>query len=61
MSDLERMEGLFVGQLAESELQIFEEAVAKRRAYRSYEGSAGFLGLPKVRLRLVPVHLGERS
>lgn len=54
MSDLERIEGLFVGQLAERELETFEDAVKKGRAYRSYEGGAGFMGLAKVRLVRVP-------
>jgi hypothetical protein len=50
MSDLERIEGLFVGQLNERELRTFERAIADGEAYRSYEGGAGFLGLAKVRL-----------
>ena len=50
MNDLERIEGLFVGQLGEYEMWLFEHAVADGMAERSYEGGAGFMGLPKVRL-----------
>jgi hypothetical protein len=53
MTDLERMEGLFVGQLNARELRTFERAVEDGDAYRSYEGGAGFMGLAKVRLRRV--------
>lgn len=50
MSDLERIEGLFVGQLDPHELRTFERAVEDGEARRSYEGGAGFMGLAKVRL-----------
>lgn len=50
MSDLERIEGLFVGQLDDRELRTFERAVKDGEARRSYEGGAGFMGLAKVRL-----------
>ncbi len=50
MSDLERLDGLFVGQLDNEEMRLFERAVAEHRAYRGYEGEAGFMGLAKVRL-----------
>lgn len=50
MTDLERIEGLFVGQLDDYETWLFEHAVADGMAYRSYEGGAGFMGLAKVRL-----------
>ena len=50
MSDLERIEGLFVGSLDDYELWLFEHAVADGMAVRSYEGGAGFMGLAKVRL-----------
>jgi hypothetical protein len=50
MTDLERIEGLFVGQLDDYELWLFEHAVADGMAERSYEGGAGFMGLAKVRL-----------
>jgi hypothetical protein len=50
MTDLERMEGLFVGQLDEHEMRTFVRAVQDGEAYRSYEGGAGFMGLAKVRL-----------
>lgn len=51
MSDLNRIEGLFVGQLDGRELRMFERAIADGEAWRSYEGVAGFLGLARVRLR----------
>lgn len=47
---LQRIEGLFVGQLDPDEMKIFEQAVMYGWAYRHYEGPAGFLGLAKVRL-----------
>jgi hypothetical protein len=47
---LRRIEGLFVGQLDEDELEIFDEACRRNEAYRSYEGGSGFMGLAKVRL-----------
>lgn len=50
MSDLERIEGLFVGQLNEREMRVFERAVEDGEADRSYEGGAGFMGLAKIRL-----------
>lgn len=50
MTDLERMEGLFVGQLDEHEMRTFERAVQDGEAVRSYEGAGGFMGLAKVRL-----------
>lgn len=45
-----RIEGLFEGQLTEEESWLFEEAIELAIAYRSYEGSAGFIGMAKVRL-----------
>jgi hypothetical protein len=50
VSDLERIEGLFVGQLDEREVRTFERAVQDGEARRSYEGVAGFMGLARVRL-----------
>lgn len=50
MSDLERIEGLFVGQLDEKEMRLFERAIEDGEARRSYEGGAGFMGLARVRL-----------
>lgn len=50
MTDLEQIEGLFVGQLDERELRTFERAIDDGEARRSYEGGAGFMGLAKVRL-----------
>jgi hypothetical protein len=50
MTDLDRIEGLFVGQLDDYEMWLFEHAVTDGMAERSYEGGAGFMGLAKVRL-----------
>jgi hypothetical protein len=50
MSDLEWIEGLFVGQLDEKQMRTFERAIKDGEARRSYEGGAGFMGLAKVRL-----------
>jgi hypothetical protein len=58
VTDLERIEGLFVGQLDEHEMRTFVRAVQDGEAVRSYEGGAGFMGLAKVRL-LHPVSTGK--
>jgi hypothetical protein len=50
MSDLERIDGFFVGQLDANELRTFTRAVQDGEAVRSYEGGAGFMGLAKVRV-----------
>ena len=50
MSELERINGLFVGQLDPDELRLFERAIREGRARRSYESASGFLGLAKVRV-----------
>ena len=50
MTDLENIEGLFVGQLRADELKLFEQAIADGTASRVYSGAAGFLGLAKVQL-----------
>lgn len=50
ISDLEQIEGLFVGQLDERELRTFERAIEDGEAVRSYEGGAGLMGLAKVKL-----------
>ncbi len=50
MDDLRHIEGLFVGQLNDRELRLFERAIQDGEARRSYEGGAGFMGLAKVRL-----------
>lgn len=44
------LEGLFVGSLNDLEMDDFERLVKDGKAYRSYEGVGGFLGLAKVRL-----------
>lgn len=50
MNDLDRIEGLFVGQLDAREMRTFERAVEDGEARWSYEGGAGFMGLARVRL-----------
>ena len=47
---LRKLEGLFVGQLNDEELELFNYGVAKGWCHSSYEGGAGFMGLAKVRL-----------
>lgn len=54
MSELDWIEGLFVGQLSDEEMLTFERAVEEGLARRSYEGPAGFMGLAKVRLNPTP-------
>lgn len=51
MSDPERLDGLYVGLLDESELWLFEAMIRDGLAYRSYEGAGGFMDLAKVRFR----------
>jgi hypothetical protein len=48
--NIQMLDGLFVGQLDEEELALFEIAIKDGKAARSYEGVAGFLGLAKVRI-----------
>jgi hypothetical protein len=50
MTDLERIDGLFVGQLDPHEMRVFTRAVQDGEAVRHYEGSAGFMGLAKVQV-----------
>ena len=50
MTDLERMEGLFVGQLSPYEWWLFDHAVKDGMARFVYEGAPGFMGLAKVGL-----------
>ena len=47
---LSEMGGMLVGLLDADELTLFEMAVQDGRAYRSYEGASGFMGLAKVKL-----------
>jgi hypothetical protein len=49
LNEIRRLAGLFVGQLDESELALFELAIKNGRAVRAYEGGAGLMGLAKVR------------
>ena len=51
LSDLERLDGLYLGLLDKEELWLFEKAEQDGMAYRSYEGGGGFMGLAKVRFR----------
>ena len=52
MSDLPLawLDGLYVGQLSEGELRMFDQAVKDGWAVRSYNGPGGWLGLAKVRI-----------
>ena len=50
MSDLDNIDGLFVGMLSDDEMELFECAVTNGKATRVYEGAAGFLGLAKVKV-----------
>jgi len=59
--DLDRMDGLFVGLLDQDELRVFNDAVAKGWATRSYEGGGGMMGLAKVRLVRIPAHRAAES
>lgn len=43
------IDGLFVGQLSADELEAFTRLERLGKAYRSYEGVAGFMGLARVR------------
>jgi hypothetical protein len=45
---VERLNGIFVGDLSTHELEIFQRCCAAGFARRSYLGAAGFLGLAKV-------------
>lgn len=48
--EFSRIDGLYVGQLSDSEMKLFAEAVKENRAYREYAGGSGFMGLAKVRV-----------
>lgn len=50
---LSRVEGMFVGSLDDSEVDLLNRCVEKGWAIQSYEGGAGFMGLSKVRRALV--------
>jgi hypothetical protein len=54
MADLHRLDGLFVGQLDDDELEMFNRACREGRARRVYRGSSGFMGLAKVEVVLAP-------
>ena len=47
---LESIKGLYVGMLSEDEMEFFNQCVSDGMAYRSYEGTAGLMGLAKVRV-----------
>jgi hypothetical protein len=49
-ADVRGIDGLYVGQLTERELETFNRLVREGRARRVYEGGSGFLGLAKVTL-----------
>ncbi len=44
------VEGLFVGQLNDGEIALFNLACREGAARASYEGGTGFMGLARVRL-----------
>lgn len=51
MTDLERIEGLYVGQLNEREMRLFERAVRDGEAVRAWDHlAAAALGLARVKL-----------
>ena len=50
LRELRHLRGLFVGQLDENELELFERGVEEGVAWRKYDGASGFLGLAKVSL-----------
>lgn len=50
MTDLRRIDGLFVGQLDADELKLFEWAIKEGLAMRWYQGASGFMGLAKVKV-----------
>lgn len=50
VDDLDRIEGLFVGQLDEHEVRVLNRAIQDGKARRSYEGGAGLMGVARVRL-----------
>lgn len=43
--------GLYVGQLNDDEMRMFNESVRRGLAYRQYAGAAGFMGLAKIAAR----------
>jgi hypothetical protein len=45
MEALRRIEGLFVGQLKDDEVKLFNAGYDLGLCYQSYEGTAGLLGL----------------
>jgi hypothetical protein len=50
--------GLHVGMLTPEELRWFEAEIKAGRAYRSYEGAGGLIGLAKV--KLIPTNSDQR-
>ena len=51
INELSGLRGLFVGQLDQDEMRLFEKGVRAGIAFRSYEGVGAFLGLAKVGIR----------
>lgn len=47
---INRLDGIFVGQLDHVEMSAFESAIKAGYAKRSYDGAGGWLGLAKVKL-----------
>lgn len=50
MTDPGRLHGLFVPQLTDEELVVFDRMVREGRARRSYQGLAGFMGVARVEI-----------
>jgi hypothetical protein len=49
---VERVSGLFVGQLSEDEMRRLNECIRDGIARIAYEGTAGLLGLGKIRCKI---------
>ena len=45
---VKQLDGLYVGQLDEDQMELFEVAVERGYARRSFDGPGGMLGLAKV-------------
>lgn len=51
LETVQRLAGLFVGQLSNEEMESFSRCLQDGKAYRQYVGASGFMGLAKVALR----------
>jgi hypothetical protein len=50
VNDLDRIDGLYIGQLTPTELDIFHDCVKRGFAVADYSGATGILGIGKVRV-----------